>query len=1368
MNEELRSAIIKHAQRIGANPVDLANVISYETGGTFDPWQKGPTTKWGQHEGFIQMGETQRKQYGYTEGKSVDELVGASADYLVGSGYKSGMGLLDMYSIVNAGSPGHYNAVDNGTTVAQKVDSMMGAHRQKAMDLLGPGFSGASTNYAPVMPAPKVDNVDVPTNISPNIKPSMVNTDMVFQNMPAQPRTAREQYVRDTMEINDNPQITLMDGISAAIDSNWAASWALKESKTAGIDPNFHGQVKADAYKELSAGIPEDYQEQMIGSQSLEQMKQARQIALDQMQNDRILASFGWGGVGLNMAAAVLDPVAIGASLATEGAMAPVLAAAKVGRIGSIAYRALAGGVSNAAAEAAVGIWSPRVTQESIAESFGIGMVLNGAFGALSRGAHTADEAAALVEQGRKLMGGEGSAGAMEVPGRREQVVVGSLVDDLQKGDVSRSFMEWARPDVVARLSASGDDGARLIGRYLAQEAAGLSGDEVVEVAASIRKKMLQHSSMHTLESDLKPSYGEWLSENQMRHSDDSWIAFNEEVSKYRDTYDPDARKAFPKQVAEANAAYDRFYERFRKMANNPGAERGESLRAIPGFSEEKPNYRPMYSDIASIHRILREIGETGMIKLVRQGIVDAVEDLEPELIDRMAKGYVTRLQHIGYGGSMGFDEVLSRGTKDELFAFLHSKIEDGGINMSKEDATILAEKLYATHSMKDGKSPTSRGKRRTSIDYNSSMKFNGKQYAVKDFFMKDAHTAAKRYADEMSGHIALGQMIVKHPKTGKVLVDGVTTKAEWQNVINQIVERMRLDRANPKLVRETVERLQYLYDNITGKPRMGEKAAGAHYAWMRRLGKLQFMRLMQGMGIPQAQEFANIPTIVGLKAFIQGVPAFGRILDKNRKPIPRSRPKMEKWTEKVLNPNPRMIQKTEKWSQITVDHVPGIKDTQTPFEKPVFDKDGNPVMIPDPADEWITTTVERQAVDKDGNPIMIHDYDPALGPYKDQVVQELMSGTGEGYDNYLHQFRYHHIDDAAGEVFGRSKLDKVGETFDKYAPKGQRIVANISLMRHVNTVIHQWAMRAIAQKIANLAFKHADNLKTGKFKLEDLNGFFTGRDADRFKLLGLDQEKTKMIFNEMLNKADGAAKGERLTKLNLDQWDPKARAAFMEALYQWTGRTIQSNDVGSLAMWMTHPMAQMLFQFRSFVFGAHAKQMLHGFAHMDGRTMANWMVQVGAAAGAWYLLSKARSFGDKHPDKYMEEHASWANLAKAGLSRAGFSGVAPMFWDQAMNMGAAAPLAQATGTRKGDWKLDFRTSGTPTSGFMSVPVLNHIDDLTLSMGAAADALINRRNLSQKEWNSLLRATVGNHLAFTTGMSYLTQNLPKTAPNDGR
>ncbi|KQO92689.1 hypothetical protein [Methylobacterium sp. Leaf91] len=156
MNDDLRSAIIATAGRTGADPVDLATTISYETVGTFDPWKAGPTTQWGQHRGLIQWGEPQRAKYGVTQDMPVAAQVDAAGNYLVDAGFKPGMGLLDLYSAVNAGKVGRYNASDanNGGapgTVADKVNSQMGAHRAKATAFLGgefkatmPGESGGT------------------------------------------------------------------------------------------------------------------------------------------------------------------------------------------------------------------------------------------------------------------------------------------------------------------------------------------------------------------------------------------------------------------------------------------------------------------------------------------------------------------------------------------------------------------------------------------------------------------------------------------------------------------------------------------------------------------------------------------------------------------------------------------------------------------------------------------------------------------------------------------------------------------------------------------------------------------------------------------------------------------------------------------------------------------------------------------------------------------------------------------------------------------------------------------------------------------------------------------------------------------------
>jgi hypothetical protein len=145
VSPDIRSGIIETANALGIDPVDLGTAISYETGGTFDPVKSGPTTQWGTHRGLIQFGEPQAKQYGVDWNNPVGSQLGANgavANYLRATGVKPGMGLMDVYSAINAGGVGRYDRSDakNGGapgTVADKVNNQMGGHRVKAIALLG-------------------------------------------------------------------------------------------------------------------------------------------------------------------------------------------------------------------------------------------------------------------------------------------------------------------------------------------------------------------------------------------------------------------------------------------------------------------------------------------------------------------------------------------------------------------------------------------------------------------------------------------------------------------------------------------------------------------------------------------------------------------------------------------------------------------------------------------------------------------------------------------------------------------------------------------------------------------------------------------------------------------------------------------------------------------------------------------------------------------------------------------------------------------------------------------------------------------------------------------------------------------------------
>lgn len=144
MRERLSYGINSTAEALGMDPLDLATIISYETSGTFDPMKTGPTTKWGTHRGLIQFGEPQAREYGVDWNDPLGSQLGpegAVAKYFRSRGWKPEMGIFDAYSIVNAGSPGLYNASDEGAggapgTVAEKVRDQFAPHRAKAMWLL--------------------------------------------------------------------------------------------------------------------------------------------------------------------------------------------------------------------------------------------------------------------------------------------------------------------------------------------------------------------------------------------------------------------------------------------------------------------------------------------------------------------------------------------------------------------------------------------------------------------------------------------------------------------------------------------------------------------------------------------------------------------------------------------------------------------------------------------------------------------------------------------------------------------------------------------------------------------------------------------------------------------------------------------------------------------------------------------------------------------------------------------------------------------------------------------------------------------------------------------------------------------------------
>lgn len=145
------------AAQFGLSPVDVAAVMSYETGGTFSPTIMGG--KGGNYMGLIQFGREERAKYGITKSSTPEQWTRAITGFLKDRGFKKGMGVLDLYSTINAGTPGRYNASDGNGTVRSHVDTLLSKHRGNAKRWLKTGGVEVNQEYTASEELPDISSI---------------------------------------------------------------------------------------------------------------------------------------------------------------------------------------------------------------------------------------------------------------------------------------------------------------------------------------------------------------------------------------------------------------------------------------------------------------------------------------------------------------------------------------------------------------------------------------------------------------------------------------------------------------------------------------------------------------------------------------------------------------------------------------------------------------------------------------------------------------------------------------------------------------------------------------------------------------------------------------------------------------------------------------------------------------------------------------------------------------------------------------------------------------------------------------------------------------------------------------------------------
>ena len=191
---------------------------------------------------------------------------------------------------------------------------------------------------------------------------------------------ANEEYQKE-LEI----ETSLGDIAGAAKDMEWVSSWLLKHIDREDLNPNHEWTISdfvpnKEQTSEILKGVNPEFHAEIIESgKTLPEMKILANKYLDVQEKEKILMSHGVAtGIVARLLAAVLDPTAIAAAIATDGLMAPAIIMNKASRLQRIIRGGFAAATTNAAIEGILVTQNPVLDLDDILIATAAGFVLGG------------------------------------------------------------------------------------------------------------------------------------------------------------------------------------------------------------------------------------------------------------------------------------------------------------------------------------------------------------------------------------------------------------------------------------------------------------------------------------------------------------------------------------------------------------------------------------------------------------------------------------------------------------------------------------------------------------------------------------------------------------------------------------------------------------------------------------------------------------------------------------------------------------------------------------------------------------------------------------------------------------------------------
>jgi hypothetical protein len=146
------------------------------------------------------------------------------------------------------------------------------------------------------------------------------------------------------------------------------------------------------------------------------------------------------------------------------------------------------------------------------------------------------------------------------------------------------------------------------------------------------------------------------------------------------------------------------------------------------------------------------------------------------------------------------------------------------------------------------------------------------------------------RYMRRNTGRVALSKYVVRDPRSGDVVINGITSDAEWDTLLQRVREQWADHKGSIKDAEKGAEKdirnLNIAYNSIMGRP-IADNSGDVNWL-LRQVGNYNFTRLLGQVGFAQIAEYGKPIAALGFKATLQHAPAFRRMVTADGETILR------------------------------------------------------------------------------------------------------------------------------------------------------------------------------------------------------------------------------------------------------------------------------------------------------------------------------------------------------------------------------------------------------------------------------------------------------------------------------------------------